>query len=221
MPREEADPGHTTIWMGSHTHCVVYVIPGHGGSLTPGERMVNLCWYCNYPEDSQELGNILTDASNHRHRNTIAAGKLRDEVWQKQKKYVLDTLPAPFAELISKINQPFVQTISDAISPQASFFDGKLLLVGDALTLFRPHAALGTDQAAMNCLALEKVLRGEMDMAEWEREVLVYGYTTWRSSRAMGAFYQFGPLQWIPSALQVLVALAGQRMSKLWYGSKL
>lgn len=182
---------------------------------------MNLCWYCNIPEDSQELTDILTDASNHRHRNAVAAGKLRDEIWQRQKEHGVDVLPAPLAELVSKIRKPFVQTISDTFSSQASFFNGKLLLVGDALALFRPHAALSTDQAAMNCLALEKVLKGEMDMVKWEREVLGYGYTTWRSSRAIGAFYQFGPLQWIPEALKLLVALAVQWVSKLWYGFKL
>ena len=176
--------------------------------------MVNLCWYCNYSEDSQELRDILTDVSNYYHRNAVAAGKLRDEVWQKQKSHGISSLPAPFADLVSKINQPFVQTISDTFSPQASFFDGRLLLVGDALTLFRPHAALSTDQAAMNCLALEKVMKGEMSINEWERKVLGYGYTTWLASRAMGSFYQFGPRQWIPSALQVLVASAGQWISK-------
>ena len=181
---------------------------------------MNLVWYCNYPENSPELTDILTDVSNHHHRNAVATGKLRDEVWQKQKQYGLKILPPPFAELMSKITQPFVQTISEARSPQASFFDGKLLLVGDALTLFRPHVALSTDQAALNCLALERVLKREIDIVEWEREVLNYGYKTWLTSRTAGLFYQFGPRQWIPSAVQLLLVLVGQWVSKLWYGSK-
>jgi 2-polyprenyl-6-methoxyphenol hydroxylase-like FAD-dependent oxidoreductase len=54
----------------------------------------------------------------------------------------------------------FVTAISDCISPQASFYDGKLFLVGDALALFRPHVAQSTNQSVLHCLLLEKLLQG-------------------------------------------------------------
>jgi hydroxymethylglutaryl-CoA reductase len=43
-------------------------------------------------------------------------------------------------------------------------FDGKLLLVGDALAQFRPHVGSSTNQAALDALLLEKVLKGEMGL---------------------------------------------------------
>lgn len=49
-------------------------------------------------------------------------------------------------------------------SRSAALFDSKVLLVGDALFLFRPNIAFSTYQAAFDCLELEKCLKGEIGM---------------------------------------------------------
>ena len=180
---------------------------------------MNFIWYCNYAEDSQEFTNIMTDKDGYRHRTTLPIGKMRDEVWAKQKDFATEVLPAPFAELVNKTTQPFVSTVADIPLPSgATFFDGKLLLVGDALQAFRPHVASSTNQAALHALLLEKVLKDELSLEEWERQALQYAHVTRLRSIVWGSYYQFGLWAFIVSAAHFAQALVSQRVSKLWYG---
>ena len=80
-------------------------------------------WYCNYTEDSPEYVNLLTDIDGHKHRITMPMGKMRPEVWFAQKDYAKGLLPAPFAELVEKTAQPFVQCITDVSAPKAVHFE--------------------------------------------------------------------------------------------------
>ena len=195
-----------------------YNIPGKNGSLVPGERLLNYVWYCNYPEGSPELVDILTDTDGHKHRMSLPKDKMREEIWSRQKAYATEILPAPFAELVCKTKQPFVQTITDIASPQASFFDGKLLLVGDALATFRPHVAASTNQAALDALLLEKVMKGDMTIQQWEDQVLEYAHLTSLQSIAWGYKNQAGFFTFLSSVLWYGQALATQWLRKRWYG---
>ena len=58
-----------------------------------------------------------------------------------KKALALDKLTPPFAKLVTRSLQPFVSTIADIVLHRVSCFDGRLLLVGDALTNIRPHIA--------------------------------------------------------------------------------
>lgn len=186
-----------------------YTIPGDKGSLEPGERFLNYVWYCNYAENSVELADLMTDINGHRHQKTLPIGGVRDEIWSKQKALAKEILAPSFAELVTKTSQPFVATISDTISPRASFLDGKLLLVGDALAGFRPNAALSTNQAAFDALLLAKLVKGEMTGREWERAVLRYANVSAARSRVIGTFFQDG---WDT----FLVALVKYGVALLW-----
>ena len=192
-----------------------YTIPGESGSLKPGERLLNLVWYCNCPEDSSEFKDARTDVDDHFHRSTLPPGKMREDVWSRQLAYGDQVLPAPYKELMSKITQPFITAISDYAAPQASFFDGKLLLVGDALALFRPHIGSSTNQCAMNCLLLERVLEGRMSLSEWERRVTTHAHVTRLWSIAWGTYY----MAWYPTYLlhemRYRMAHAVRRWAKL------
>ena len=99
------------------------MIPGRTGSLVPGERLVNYVWYCNYAVDSPELADLMTDIDGHRHRITIPIGKVRPEVWSAQKQLATEVLPAAFAEIVLKTEQPFVQCITDVSAPKAVHFN--------------------------------------------------------------------------------------------------
>jgi hypothetical protein len=87
----------------------------------------------------------MTDTDGHVHHNMVPTGKLRKDIWDRQTGIGKSVLPKHFVELLEKTKQPFVSAVSDSIAPAASFFDGKLILVGDALSLFRPHVALSTN----------------------------------------------------------------------------
>ena len=168
-----------------------YVIPGKDGTLEPGKRLLNFVWYCNYPENSKEFDDLMTDNLGQRHRITLPAGKIRPEIWTRQKELAKSSLPAAFADLIAKASQPFVQAITDVISPQASAFDGKLVFVGDALAGFRPHVASSAAQAAFDAQLLAKVFKGELAMSEWEKQVLDFAQRTSQQGIAMGKKNQF------------------------------
>ncbi|KAF4626448.1 hypothetical protein G7Y89_g11711 [Cudoniella acicularis] len=168
---------------------ILYIIPGENGSITPGERHINLVWYHNCTLDSPEFINIMTDTNGIKHQRTVPFGKVQPEVWAKHLQDHSTNFAAPIKEVLHKISSPFVTAISDIISPCASFDDGKLFLVGDALALFQPPLAQSTNQAALHCLLLEKFLRGQITLQEYEGQALEYGRGTLLRSRAFGAEY--------------------------------
>ena len=119
-----------------------YLMPGEHGSLDPGSRLVNWVWYTDCPADSSRYAENLTDISGHQHRNFVPLGKMRPSVWEAQLQLASTSLSAPMLEVVRKTTNPAISVIHDYASPRAVFMDGRVLLVGDALALFRPHAAL-------------------------------------------------------------------------------
>ena len=188
-----------------------YLVPGEDGSLQSGERQVNFVWYYNCPGNSREFVDIMTDIDGHRHRSTVPPGKIRPEVWAKQQAYGRRFLAAPVKELVDKITSPFVTAISDCQAPRASFFANKLLLVGDALALFRPHIAQSTNQAATDCMLLEQTLRGKMDFSEWEKQVTRYAHLTRLRSNVVGTQILSGSLTWLYHEIRYRIAVVAQR----------
>ncbi|KAI9675622.1 MAG: hypothetical protein M1817_000988 [Caeruleum heppii] len=171
---------------------LLYTIPGKNGELTPGSRLLNWVWYCNYPADSQSYRDLMTDKDGVHHHITLPIGSMRPEIWEERKAHANKVLPPQFAELVSKTKQPFVQSITDSISPQASYLDGKVLLIGDAVAGFRPHTAASTSQAAKNAMELERMMKGEMKREEWEAETMQYARSMSRHGIEMGDRSQFG-----------------------------
>ena len=157
----------------------------------------------------------MTDIDGHRHRSTVPPGKICPKVWAKQQAYGRRVLAAPIKELVDKITSPFVTAISDCQAPRASFFANKLLLVGDALALFRPHIAQSTNQAATNCMLLEKTLIGEMDFSEWEKQVIHYAHLTRLRSNAVGTQNLSGFVVWLFHEVRYRIAVVAQRWGYL------
>ena len=91
-----------------------YTIPAKNGTL---DRFINWVWYDNY-QDPEE---ILTDCDGKRHRWTVPRNKLHLKVHQNLKEKARESLPPQFAELVSLTQSPFVQAISDVLSPQSTY----------------------------------------------------------------------------------------------------
>jgi hypothetical protein len=144
-------------------------------------------WYCNLPTTSSLHSQILTDINGHQHNNTVPAGLVNPNLWQQHLATHLAGLAAPFAEAIST-RHPFITKVNDALCDRAVFFNGKVILVGDAFATFRPHFAVATEQAARHCLGLGRVWGGEMTLQEWEEEAKTWGKTQWLRGRILGAF---------------------------------
>ena len=183
-----------------------------------GERLFNYVWYYNCPADSQEFSDIMTDTDGRLHATTLPIGKIRPEVWSKLKAHASKVLNQPFLELVEKSPKPFISTIRDCAAPQASFYGGRLLLVGEALTLYRPHTGLSFNQSALDCLQLRRVLQKEMTIHEWEEETLWTQKTTRLMAMVYGEYYQSGLLsmKFVFSALRFAVAMMLSRLARLW-----
>lgn len=148
---------------------------------------------------------------------------MRPEIWARQQAHANTTFqpPSSFLEVINKTTQPFISTIGDVTSPRASFFDNRLLLVGEALNLLRPHIGMSFNQGAMHALTLERVLKGEtgFGVKEWEREVLGWGERVKWITIAFGRFFLNGPLgaTFLGSVLRLSYVLMKQRVLGIWW----
>jgi 2-polyprenyl-6-methoxyphenol hydroxylase-like FAD-dependent oxidoreductase len=169
-----------------------YIIPGENGSSTPGERHLNLVWYYNCSQNSLEYEAAMTDVNGVRHQRTVPFGKVRSELWAKQQAHSNEKFAVPIKEIVNQIEVPFVTAVSDCVSPRASFYDGKLFLVGDALALFRPNVAQSTNQSALHSLLLGKYLQGEITLGQYESEVMSFAHTTLLWSRDVSSEYLQG-----------------------------
>jgi 2-polyprenyl-6-methoxyphenol hydroxylase-like FAD-dependent oxidoreductase len=192
-----------TFFHAQATQILAYTIPGAVGNLEKGERLVNWVWYCNYEETSREYEELMTDTDGVKHRFTLpTGGKMRPEVWERQKDDARRRLPPQFAEIVTKTTTPFVQAITDLPPPKrgAAFsrlLNGKAILVGDALSGFRPHTAASTSQAAFHALQLEDVFLGKLSWEEYEARVLDFARGWYQRGVMLGDRSQHGhhPLQ--------------------------
>ncbi|KAI0532018.1 FAD binding domain protein [Xylaria digitata] len=174
----------------SRSYIVCYVIPTEDGTVTPGERLLNWVWYYNVTEASPEMRDFFTDIHGKQHHNTVPRGFVQPAVWERVLKSKLPQMVDPFAELLGKTEMPFVTKINDALCTSPSFYNGHVILVGDALTTFRPHVGAATEQAALHCLAMEKVSNGEKALAAHVREVGIHAKSMWLLNRIVGEFGQ-------------------------------
>ena len=199
IPEIEASEAAKTVFLEKFTfyhtagiQILAYTIPGENGLLEVGKRLINWVWYCNYPQDSTEYTELMTDVEGRLHHFTLPAGKMQPQIWEQQRRYAGEILPPQFAELVAKTKQPFVQAIADVLSPTNVFFEGKVLLVGDAVAGFRPHSAASTNQAAFDAQLLGRLLEGKLTLEEWERETMDYARYMQGRGVEMGQRSQFG-----------------------------
>lgn len=181
-----------TFYHAEATQILSYVIPGENGTLEPGKRLINWVWYCNYPKESSNFHELMLDLDGRTHHVTLPIGKMRPEILKKQHELARRTLPPQLAEIVVNTEAPFVQAITDVISPKNVFLGGKLLLVGDAVAGFRPHTAASTSQAAFDAQRLADLLSGEIDLGQWEQQTIGYATNMQKRGVAIGERSQFG-----------------------------
>ncbi|KAI0179313.1 hypothetical protein GGR52DRAFT_299848 [Hypoxylon sp. FL1284] len=200
---------------GSGGHVVVYNMPGKAGSTKIGQRVLNFCWYTNVPRSS--LDGIMTGVDGIRRHTKLPPGQVRPEAWEKQKAHARTVFAPSYLELVEKIASPFLHLITDYYSPRASFAGGRVLLVGDAATLLRPHLAFSTNQAAYHTLLTEKLVTGRLTAEEWEYQVTTAAYLHWRRSVWFGEYFQRPLYLSIWSGLLFWAASALARV-RIWFG---
>ncbi len=168
----EAFSERFTFYHGPGIQILAYLIPGKNGTVEPGERLINFVYYTNFPEGSAELEEILTDKDGQRRRITLPPGTTDPAAWEKQRKIARERLPPQFAEIVCAAKRPFVQAVTDVISPEHEFMDGKVVLIGDALAGFRPHTVASTSQAAFDAMVYADYIEGKITREQWKRETM-------------------------------------------------
>ncbi|KAK3317316.1 FAD binding domain protein [Cercophora scortea] len=170
------------------SYMVCYIIPTDDGGFGPGERLINWVWYFNVADGSREMDEIFTDVHGIKHNNTVPAGLVRSEVWDRCRESLTAQMTAPFREIVRRTAEPFVTKVNDVLCTENSFYDGRVVLVGDAFACVRPHFGLATDHAAFQCLEVMKLWKGEVSREAWRREVMVRSKRLWFLSILLGRY---------------------------------
>ena len=89
---------------------------------------------------------------------------MNSKVWQRALDRKSSIANPYFIDLLDAIEEPFVSAINDFQGQKAVFYDEKLLLVGDALTMIRQHGGGSTSQAALQARLLFQTLQGEITL---------------------------------------------------------
>lgn len=176
------------------TQNLTYTIAGPNGNTNPGHRLLNFVWYANFPEGSPELEQLMTDQDGRRRHVTIPPGKIAWNAWEMLKSKADDTLSPQMAEMAHKTRSPFVQCITDVISPKNLYMGDKVVLIGDALAGFRPHPAASTSQAAFNVMSLVEWLEGGIERKEFVRRTMEFARMMQNRGVEMGRRSQFEDL---------------------------
>ena len=180
---------------------ILYTVPGVRGSLADDERHINIIRYT-WPKSPGELQDIMTSTDGHTHRSTLPKGKMRPEVWARQKELGRKILHPLIFEFVDKITEPFVSVVSSHCSEQAAFLGNRLFLIGDALVQCQPNNAQSTNMAAFGATTLvDAICRANtLDTAQekavvfrdWERTMLTEGELSRRMSVLYGNFFLCG-----------------------------
>ncbi len=142
-------------------------------------------------ETSPEFEKTLTDKFGTRHSTTIARGEVHPEIWTQTLEKSRKLSPV-YAELIEKTTDPFVSAIRDSPAQQCVTYDGRLLLVGDAFAQHRPHAGMGTNQAAYQALQLGEVLEEKGSLKEWESNSIAFSKKASAITLGIGEYFFSG-----------------------------
>jgi 2-polyprenyl-6-methoxyphenol hydroxylase-like FAD-dependent oxidoreductase len=182
----------TSILPGKLGYVLGYAIPGVNGTLEPGKRSCNVVWYTRLNRSSPEYTEALTDTDGVLHRSTIPKGKVQPKVWAKAVKSAASGMPSFCYEICSKAKEPFLSAINDCEAPRAVWHGGKVLLVGEALLLVRPHTGSSFDTAAFQVLQLRRALSDKHSLAQWEKNVLYNNRKVQQLTIAYGRFLIYG-----------------------------
>ncbi len=153
-------------WLGSSYWFVLppgemflcYPVPAK--DLSRGGRDWNIVWY--RPAALPMLEDLCTDESGRRHSLAAMPPPLiRRDVIAALKNDAASLLNPPLAELVER-SQPFFQAIFDVESPRLAV--GRVVLLGDAAFVARPHVGMGVTKAALDASCLYNSVKGCGDL---------------------------------------------------------
>jgi 2,6-dihydroxypyridine 3-monooxygenase len=200
VPEQDLSPGTRKILGDALTyqvlpgsHILVYPIPALDGTVTEGDRLINIVWYVNVAPGAP-LDTLMTGRDGVRRPVSLPPGAATEPAVTGMRQAARDQLAEPIAEAVVSAAEPFVQVVTDIEVPRMVF--GRICLIGDAAFAVRPHAAAGTAKAAADGWALAEELTaaaGDVPaaLAAWERRQLALGRDLLARCREIGDSSQF------------------------------
>jgi 2-polyprenyl-6-methoxyphenol hydroxylase-like FAD-dependent oxidoreductase len=168
-----------------------YPVAGANNSTQPGERRWNFVWY-RPADESTVLRDMLTDASGRTYEGNIPLDRIRPDVVTAMLRDAERVLSPQFLDVVRKTEQPFFQPIYDLESERLAF--GRVVFVGDAAFVARPHCGMGVTKAAADAVALADALAAHGDvpaaLAAYERVRQPFGAFIVGFARKLGAYMQ-------------------------------
>jgi 2-polyprenyl-6-methoxyphenol hydroxylase-like FAD-dependent oxidoreductase len=154
-PIERADASnawHTVVFEGGHG--VVYMIPDFDDRSDPGRRRVNWAVYAPQPPG---LG--------FEEPTSVPPGDVTPDLYSHLDRILSADFPPELEALIrlSPVDEVSIQPIYDEQVDR--FVGGRVLLIGDAGTVTRPHTGSGATKALQDALALERLAADAADLA--------------------------------------------------------
>lgn len=175
------------------SHILGYLVPGAGNDLRPGQRFYNWVWY--RITDDKQREDIMTDTDDIARGYSVPEGLLAPK-WKGWLCQEADKmLPPGFRDIVHATQKPFAQAIRDLAVDR--MVKGRVILLGDAAAIPRPHTAASTSKAAGNALALKQALALFPEdigraLAAWEREEVYRGKYLRKMGISIGNRLLFG-----------------------------
>jgi 2-polyprenyl-6-methoxyphenol hydroxylase-like FAD-dependent oxidoreductase len=140
-----------------------YPVAGANNDMRVGHRRFNFVWYRPASEEAG-LPRLLTDDKEKTYPLGIPPPLISRAVVAELREASDRTLAPCFAEAVRKTAMPFFQPIYDLTVPQMVF--GRVVILGDAAFVARPHVGAGVTKAAEDAVALAEAISGELPLAE-------------------------------------------------------
>jgi 2,6-dihydroxypyridine 3-monooxygenase len=169
-----------------HSHVLVYAIPASGGSIVVGERALNFVWYRNVT--TAAFADLMTDREGNLRPATVPPGLVQDSFVEELQVEAAEFLAPQLREVIRACDEPFIQALFDMVADR--LVHGRVVLLGDAASVVRPHVGAGAAKACADAWALRDHLAAGDDVAtalgSWEAQQLGLARTVVAKSRRMG-----------------------------------
>jgi 2-polyprenyl-6-methoxyphenol hydroxylase-like FAD-dependent oxidoreductase len=167
-----------------------YAVPGRDHSVLPGRRQFNVVWYHPVP-DNEEMIDLHTDSSGRHHPYGIPPSLIRPEVRKEMAQLAHKVLAPQFAEAIEYARVAFFQPIVDLELPKLVY--GRVVVIGDAAFVARPHVAMGVPKAAGDALTLVEALKEDdylSALGQFEAQRLRMGAAIVDRGRYLGSYME-------------------------------
>ena len=194
MPRAARELLHGDFGFANNkgSHILGYLVPGEQNDVRPGHRLYNWVWY--RVADEGMLSEIMTDRNGDPRVYAVPEGLLAARWVEHLHRDAQDLLPLPFRQVVEATAQPFAQAIRDLASDHMVL--GRVLIVGDAAAIPRPHTAASTSKAAANALALADELQASPNdvpaaLARWEPPQVALGKYLRQQGSQIGNYLLF------------------------------